>query len=107
MRSDALNRHYGLGPVGARPDDRATHGVGAVASGVPAAELAVRPDEGTRGSNPTTHVTRVAPSIVQVDGGFDWVDAGIGAAGGLVLVLMAAAATFGLRGRRRVHPAEV
>src|SRR6266545_545325 len=38
-----------------------------------------------------------APVVVRVDGGFDWVSAGVGAAGGVGLVLVAGTATATLR----------
>ena len=47
-----------------------------------------------------------APVVVRVDGGFDWVSAGVGAAGGLGFVLMAAAAAYALRRRLRVEAAQ-
>jgi hypothetical protein len=46
-----------------------------------------------------------APIVVRVDGGFDWPAAGVGAAGGLGLVLVAGAATSALRSRRRIDAA--
>jgi hypothetical protein len=45
------------------------------------------------------------PIVVRVDGGFDWAAAGVGAAGGLGLVLVAGVATSALRSRRRVDTA--
>lgn len=46
--------------------------------------------------------TARAPIVVQVDGGFDWVSAGVGAAGACGLVLVAAAAASALRRRERL-----
>jgi hypothetical protein len=46
-----------------------------------------------------------APIVVRVDGGFDWAAAGIGAAGGLGLVLVAGVATSALRSRRGINTA--
>jgi hypothetical protein len=48
-----------------------------------------------------------APIVVRVDGGFDWVSAGVGAAGGVGLVLVAGAATATLRRRRPVEAAQI
>ena len=46
-----------------------------------------------------------APIVVRVDGGFDWVSAGVGAAGGLGLVLVAGVAASTLRRRHRIDTA--
>ena len=46
-----------------------------------------------------------APIVVRVESGFDWVSAGVGAAGGLGLVLVGAATAAALRGRHRVDAA--
>lgn len=43
-----------------------------------------------------------APVVVRVDGGFDWVSAGVGAAGGFGLVLVAGTAASALRRRDRL-----
>lgn len=102
---DRAWRGVGPAPVsatsaGVRPDDRATHGPGAVG-----AVDAVRPDDRAWrgvGSAPVIVQTE-APSSPPVDG-FDWADAGIGAAGalGIALLLMGFSA-FVLR-RPRVTP---
>jgi hypothetical protein len=42
-----------------------------------------------------------APVVVRVDGGFDWVSAGVGAAGGLGLAAALAGATSTMRRRPR------
>ncbi len=42
-----------------------------------------------------------APVVVMVDGGFDWVSAGVGAAGGLGLAAVLAGATSTMRRRPR------
>jgi hypothetical protein len=80
-----------------RPDDRATHGPGAIGA---SDTDAVRPDDRAwRGAGP-------APAMVPADSstgvdGFDWVDAGIGAAGALGLGLLLVGGTaFVLRQRK-------
>ena len=47
-----------------------------------------------------------AAIIVRVDGGFDWVSAAVGAAGGFGLLLVAGVATSTLRRRHDVDPAQ-
>jgi hypothetical protein len=47
-----------------------------------------------------------APVVVRVDGGFDWVSAGVGAAGGFGLLLVAAAGMSSLRRWHRVDEAQ-
>ena len=47
-----------------------------------------------------------APIVVRVDGGFDWISAGVGAAGGFGLLLVVGAATSTLRRRHRIDPAQ-
>jgi hypothetical protein len=47
-----------------------------------------------------------AAVVVRVDGGFDWASAGVGAAGGLGLVLVAAAGASALRRRNGVDAAQ-
>jgi hypothetical protein len=56
----------------------------------------------------TSPVERQAPApiIVRVDGGFDWVSAGVGAAGGFGLVLVAGATASAIRRRQRVDVAQ-
>ena len=83
-----------------RPDDRATHGPGALGVTVPADIL--RPDDRAwRGAGPVpTIVPTVSPSS-RVDG-FDWTDAGIGAAGALGLALLLAGASAIVIRRHRV-----
>jgi len=46
-----------------------------------------------------------APIVVRVDGGFDWISAGVGAAGGFGMLLVAGAATSTLRRRHRIDSA--
>lgn len=115
---------------GVRPDDRAIHGPGAVAAGgpgepvrpddradrtiAPAAQpAAVRPDDRAfRGVAPVSPVrpddradrsllTIAVETLPTTADGFDWTDAGIGAAGAFGLVLLVAGASVvGLRLRR-------
>lgn len=82
----------------ARPDDRATHGPGAIAAAQ--RNDVVRPDDRADRQLPATVL--VTPTLR--GDGFDWKDAGIGAlaTAGVVLVLAGAAVT-GLR--RRPQPA--
>ena len=47
-----------------------------------------------------------AAIIVRVEGGFDWVSAAVGAAGGFGLLLVAGVATSTLRRRHDVDPAQ-
>ena len=66
---------------------------------------------GTQGRLPASNAAQ-APSapaavVVRVEGGFDWASAGVGAAGGFGLVLVAGAAASGLRRRHGVDPARV
>jgi hypothetical protein len=54
--------------------------------------------------------TRATPAVVQVEapsGGFDWGDAGIGAAGMLALFSIAAGSALLIAGRRRRHGVKV
>jgi hypothetical protein len=79
-------------PSAVRPDDRAFRGPGAV----PAA-AAVRPDDRADRSLPIGSVVALPTAGV----GFDWTDAGIGAAAAFGLVLVAAGVSLiGLRHRR-------
>jgi hypothetical protein len=47
-----------------------------------------------------------APIVVRLDGGFDWISAAVGAAGGFGLLLVAGVATSTLRRRHGVDPAQ-
>lgn len=107
-----------------RPDDRATHGAGAIAqaNALLAAETASRPDDrATHGPGsidtaqrdvvlrPDDRADRRLPSdapVTQPTRGerFDWVDAGIGSAATLGIVLLVAAASV-LRLRQQTQTA--
>ena len=96
--------NHGAGAVGlvvtnqvVRPDDRATHGPGAMAT---YDNRAVRPDDRAwRGAGPAPAIAPDASST-GVDG-FDWADAGIGAAGALGLgLLLIGGMAFVVRQRR-------
>jgi hypothetical protein len=78
-----------------RPDDRANHGTGAVAA--TQSSDSIRPDDRADRRLPNTRVVSQPPT----SSGFDWPDAGIGAAAVLGLVfLIAGAMLVGLRQRR-------
>jgi len=97
--------NHGAGAVGlvltnqvVRPDDRATHGPGAIAA---YDNPAVRPDDRAwRGAGPAPAIATGATST-GVDG-FDWADAGIGAAGALGLGLLLIGGTAFVVRQRRV-----
>lgn len=83
-----------------RPDDRAIPRPQAVA--VTVSPEVVRPDDrATRGPGPVAPITPIAAEPVS-DGGFDWMDAGIGAVSALGLGLLGIGlAVVALRQRRR------
>jgi hypothetical protein len=82
----------------ARPDDRAVHGPGATATARP--EVVLRPDDRADRRLPND-----APFAQPTSGeGFDWLDAGIGSAATLGLVLLVAGASV-LRLRQGAQPA--
>lgn len=84
-----------------RPDDRATHGPGAL--DVAGSADIVRPDDRAwRGVGPAPTIVPIASPSVRFDGGFDWIDAGIGAAGALGLALLLAGASVIAVRRNRV-----
>jgi hypothetical protein len=58
-----------------------------------------------RTAQPGTANGSPAPVVVEVDGGFDWAAAGVGAAGGLGIVLVAGGAASALRRRPRADQA--
>jgi hypothetical protein len=82
----------------AHPDDQATHGPGAVAV---TTSSAVRPDDrpnhGPGSIGPITPVVIASPA----GGGFDWIDAGVGAAFGMGASLIVAGALLAGQRRRR------
>lgn len=83
-----------------RPNDRANHGPSAFTSGT-SSEI-VRPDDRAwRGIGPAPTVEIVESPSVSVDG-FDWVDAGIGASAMFGLSLLVAGASLLLLRRQRV-----
>jgi hypothetical protein len=106
---------------GTRPDDRATHGPGAIAA--EGSATAVRPDDRAthgpgifdtapsstpvrpddrawRGVGPAPTVEVIESPSVRIDG-FDWADAGIGAAAALGLgLLVAGGSALALRRQR-------
>jgi hypothetical protein len=94
----------GVGPapvneasLGIRPDDRATHGPGAVA-----ALDVVRPDDRAwRGIGPAPVIVETESPASRIDG-FDWADAGIGAAGALGIALLMMGLSALLLRRQRV-----
>ena len=47
-----------------------------------------------------------AAIVVRVEGGFDWISAAVGAAGGCGLLLVLGVATAALRRRERIHAAQ-
>jgi hypothetical protein len=84
--------------AGTRPDDRAVHGP-VVAESATAASLTRPDDRAWRGVGvaPAT----VAPAAPTVDThGFNWADAGVGAAAAALVVLLAAGAAFAVRRQR-------
>ena len=82
-----------------RPDDRATHGPGVFATDT--ATQVVRPDDRAwRGVGPAPTIEPTESPLVHVDG-FDWADAGIGALGALGLgLLLVGASLLAIRRQR-------
>lgn len=77
------------------PDDRATHGVGAIEA--EKRDIVLRPDDRADRRLPGAPAVLVQPTA---SGGFDWVDAGVGALTTLgIVLLVAGAAIVGLRRR--------
>lgn len=83
-------------PASPKPDDRGTHGVGAVAIEQPSA--AVRPDD--RGTQRGAGAIDGPVLTLRSKGGFDWSDASIGAFGGAGIVLLLTAAVAFVASRR-------
>ena len=94
----------GVGPApgneasaGVRPDDRATHGPGAFG-----AVDVVRPDDRAwRGIGPVPVIVETESATSRIDG-FDWADAGIGAAGAIGIALLLIGLSALLLRRQRV-----
>jgi hypothetical protein len=91
VRSEGLNRTYGLGPATAAGGDPAAA----------ARALQVRGEE----LNRYYHLGRYAVVVRPVNS-FDWVDAGVGGAATLGLVLLAGGLAFGTRRFRHMHPGQ-
>ena len=88
------------GTTPTRPDDRATHGPGSISRSETTAPT--RPDDRAwRGVGPAATVDVVQSPPVRVDG-FDWADAGIGAAAALGLGLLLAGGSALVVRRQRV-----
>ena len=92
VRSEALDRRYQLGGSTATP----APAVGTAAAAQRA--LMIRGDALNRRYHLGTYALVVRPS-----NGFDWTDAGVGGAGTLGLVLVAAGLAVGARRYRHVH----
>lgn len=84
----ALTNEWAAAESAARPDDRATHGAGAIAAA--RREVVLRPDDRADRRLPAS------PALAQpsTGDGFDWLDAGIGSAATLGLVLLVAGASL-------------
>jgi hypothetical protein len=84
--------------TGIRPDDRPNHGPGAVAG---TTSTGIRPDDrpthGVGSIGPITLVETASPA----GGGFDWIDAGVGAAFGMGASLIVAGALLAGQRHRR------
>lgn len=80
----AQSNQWAAGESAARPDDRSTHGPGAIEAA--RRDIVLRPDD--RGDRPLpSSVPLAQPTRGEA---FDWVDAGIGSAATLGLVLLVA-----------------
>jgi hypothetical protein len=112
-RTDAI----GIGHVATRPDDRAdrftgTDGIGQVASRPddralrpmlePATDWLGRPAAVILPEGPKFDGSKLADKVVVSGDGFDWSDAGIGAAGLFGAMLLAGAAVLLVRGNRKL-----
>ena len=83
----ALTNEWAAPESAARPDDRATHGPGAIEA---RRDIVLRPDDRPDRRLPSS----APPAEPTAGGGFDWVDAGIGSAATLGLVLLVAGASL-------------
>jgi hypothetical protein len=84
----ALTNEWAASESAARPDDRAVHGPGAIAAA--RREVVLRPDD--RGDRRLPNTVSFTPPTT--GDAFDWVDAGIGSAATLGLVLLVAGASL-------------
>ncbi len=73
----------------------------------PHSSVILRNDIAHFGTSDTAPVLRQssAPIVIRVDAGFDWASAGVGAAGGVGLLLVVGAAAAAVRRRQRVDAA--
>lgn len=84
----ALTNDWAVGESAARPDDRPAHGPGAIEAA--RRDVVLRPDDRADRRLPNS-APLVQPTT---DDGFDWVDAGIGSAATLGLILLVAGASL-------------
>jgi hypothetical protein len=84
----ALPTAWAVGESAARPDDRPAHGPGAIEAA--RRDVVLRPDDRADRRLPNS-APLVQPTT---DDGFDWVDAGIGSAATLGLILLVAGASL-------------
>lgn len=84
----ALTNDWAVGESAARPDDRPAHGPGAIEAA--RRDVVLRPDDRADRRLPN-NAPLVQPTT---DDGFDWVDAGIGSAATLGLILLVAGASL-------------
>lgn len=84
----ALTNEWVAAESAGRPDDRATHGPGAIAAA--RRDVVLRPDDRGDRRLPNT-VSFMQPTTGDA---FDWVDAGIGSAATLGLILLVAGASL-------------
>ncbi len=68
------------------------------------AAAAARPQLDPGGATPTQSQTSPIVRVVTPNSGFDWGDAGIGAAGGFALAMLGLGGTLALSQRRPRHP---
>ena len=84
----ALTNDWAVAESAARPDDRPAHGPGAIEAA--RRDVVLRPDDRADRRLPNS-APLVQPTT---DDGFDWVDAGIGSAATLGLILLVAGASL-------------